>query len=459
MLSLGGDATTHSEDSVLTDAKIGKTISAAGKGHKKAGKAKGAGKGVKRATKAKKNRDEEEPKGADERIPQALHLSSIDLDSSVLPLGSSRNTRTTRANARVMEDSSIGLLALSDEDTPPQKVARSKRDVKVKDTIQVKAQMRLSDDASQLQSELQAEASSSTASRPARGTKRTSDGLPKTSQSASQEAPAPKPKKGRKAVKLAEADVAPAPAPEPAPEPELEPEHGTDIVLGSPTDIVSSPLDQSTPRLVPVQQPTETFQHIPSPSRLPGAFPADSTIQTDNATPSPKQQQPEQQHQDKGQNKPDTPSPTQSSDAENQPPTSRQPALTRIPLAPPTTPGRNGITNLLLSPSKRIIIPGRIQSTQPWTATDLETIFIPSPGKENIYPHGMTVLNRMQGVGKGVTEVLSSAEKKMSVEEWIRCNAVKAEEQLRAECERVVGVFEREGGRAMRVLEGVEVFG
>jgi hypothetical protein len=34
-------------------------------------------------------------------------------------------------------------------------------------------------------------------------------------------------------------------------------------------------------------------------------------------------------------------------------------------------------------------------------------------------------------------------------------NASLAEEKLRGECERMVGVFEREGGRAMRVLEGV----
>lgn len=60
----------------------------------------------------------------------------------------------------------------------------------------------------------------------------------------------------------------------------------------------------------------------------------------------------------------------------------------------------------------------------------------------------------VQGVGKGKTELLSSAERQMSVEEWIRRNAVRAEEMLRKECERVVGVFEREGGRAMRVLGG-----
>lgn len=52
---------------------------------------------------------------------------------------------------------------------------------------------------------------------------------------------------------------------------------------------------------------------------------------------------------------------------------------------------------------------------------------------------------------------LTSPEKKMTVEEWINWNAGKAEERLRAESERVVGVFEKEGTRALRVLEGIEV--
>jgi len=57
----------------------------------------------------------------------------------------------------------------------------------------------------------------------------------------------------------------------------------------------------------------------------------------------------------------------------------------------------------------------------------------------------------------GVKDGLTSPEKKMTVEEWISWNARKAEEELRAESERVVGIFEREGGRALRVLEGIDV--
>lgn len=45
----------------------------------------------------------------------------------------------------------------------------------------------------------------------------------------------------------------------------------------------------------------------------------------------------------------------------------------------------------------------------------------------------------------------------MSVEEWIKSQASAAEESLKAESERVVGIFEREGGRALRVLEGADV--
>jgi hypothetical protein len=79
---------------------------------------------------------------------------------------------------------------------------------------------------------------------------------------------------------------------------------------------------------------------------------------------------------------------------------------------------------------------------------DVEAVFAPSmpraeQGKENVF----------DALGGDLT----SPEKKMTVEEWINWNARKAEEELRAESERVVGVFEKEGGRALRVLEGIEV--
>jgi hypothetical protein len=55
-----------------------------------------------------------------------------------------------------------------------------------------------------------------------------------------------------------------------------------------------------------------------------------------------------------------------------------------------------------------------------------------------------------------VREGLTGPEKKMTVEEWIFYNAIRGEEKLRAECERKVGVFETEGGRALLALEGIQ---
>ena len=100
-----------------------------------------------------------------------------------------------------------------------------------------------------------------------------------------------------------------------------------------------------------------------------------------------------------------------------------------------------------LSPSK---IGGGLRSDVPWTSVDVEMIFASTPGigKENV--------NVFDAVG-AENGVLTSPEQKMTVEEWINWNAQKAEENLRAESETVVGVFEKEGGRALRVLEGIEV--
>lgn len=43
----------------------------------------------------------------------------------------------------------------------------------------------------------------------------------------------------------------------------------------------------------------------------------------------------------------------------------------------------------------------------------------------------------------------------MTVEEWFEYLASETEKGFRAETERVVGIFEREGQRAMGVLEGI----
>jgi hypothetical protein len=70
-------------------------------------------------------------------------------------------------------------------------------------------------------------------------------------------------------------------------------------------------------------------------------------------------------------------------------------------------------------------------------------------------------IDRLEGkglkdvVGK-VREAMTESQKKMSVEEWVRWHAGVCEERLRRECEGLVMVFEQEGGRALRCLEGVD---
>jgi hypothetical protein len=148
-----------------------------------------------------------------------------------------------------------------------------------------------------------------------------------------------------------------------------------------------------------------------------------------------------------------TPSP-QSSDAENQPPssstapppTAKRPPLPAVSLPPAATPQRNP-----LSPSRRNII-GGIQSAQPWKPVDLDVAFALVGQTEGDGAEGDVERLLTKGGGE-----LSTPEKNMTVEEWVFYNAGLAEEMLRRECEGMVGVFEREGRRAMGVLEGLVV--
>ncbi|KAE8378407.1 hypothetical protein BDV26DRAFT_281076 [Aspergillus bertholletiae] len=139
----------------------------------------------------------------------------------------------------------------------------------------------------------------------------------------------------------------------------------------------------------------------------------------------------------------------QSSDAENQPPSLKPSAsrhhtgspskqqTVRIPLAPNTP-----------SPSKRNANAGGLHTTHPWNPIDIDEILLAGASdKENV--DLSSALHNVKGD-------LSSPEKKMSVEEWIKWHSKDGEEKLRQECERLVGQFEREGARAMRVLEGIE---
>ncbi|KAI9768656.1 MAG: hypothetical protein M1839_003991 [Geoglossum umbratile] len=149
-----------------------------------------------------------------------------------------------------------------------------------------------------------------------------------------------------------------------------------------------------------------------------------------------------------------TPDPSNPSDAENQPPSSRPsstPFQSLIPLSantPPTKPNNTTTTTTATATATGL------QTSLPWTAVDLETIFLRSPTSS---PRQGGDADKENQHLEGAMKSLTSPEKKLTVGEWIGHVAKREEERLRDECERVVGVFEREGNRAMRVLEGIEV--
>ena len=143
-----------------------------------------------------------------------------------------------------------------------------------------------------------------------------------------------------------------------------------------------------------------------------------------------------------------TPSP-QSSDIENYPPSSR-PSQTRPPLVQ-LSPSKTQTIRIPLatctpttSPSKRMAA-SRLQTTHPWTSVDLDGIL-----------HGSPASRKQDTLTAPVNAMLSSPQKKMTVEEWIYYNAQQGEERLRNECERLVGILEDQGVQAMLSLEGVE---
>ncbi|KAM0325818.1 hypothetical protein ACHAQA_007120 [Verticillium albo-atrum] len=142
-----------------------------------------------------------------------------------------------------------------------------------------------------------------------------------------------------------------------------------------------------------------------------------------------------------------SPSPSpQPSDAENQPPSARPATVKRVALAPvAATPMRVG------SPSKRNVVAG-LRSTTPWTAVDVDNI-LSSPQKGGSNTDKENGTDRFLARGAELT----SPEKRMTVEEWIYHNAEQAEAKLKHECESMVSRFEREGTRAMGVLEGMIV--
>lgn len=139
----------------------------------------------------------------------------------------------------------------------------------------------------------------------------------------------------------------------------------------------------------------------------------------------------------------------QSSDAENKPPSSRPSASRQaVPPVSMEPAARTPLAATIPSPSKRNFNGGFAASGHPWTPVDIdEALFGEASDKENA---------DVSSLFKGIKGGLTSPEKKMTVEEWIHWNAKNGEERLKRECERLVGQFEKEGGRAMQRLEAIE---
>ncbi|CAM1511643.1 Fc.00g091560.m01.CDS01 [Cosmosporella sp. VM-42] len=236
------------------------------------------------------------------------------------------------------------------------------------------------------------------------------------------------PKKSVEVQKSPEGEAEPAPAPAPvlveeeemkiySAEASQDPETHAPVVLFE--EARRSPAVQSFTS----PQPPSSARHLANPPSTPGRIisPAPSARQ---AAISPSQS-------------------PQSSNAENEPPSSRPvPSTKRVALAHVAATPMRG------SPSKRNVIAG-LKSTAPWSAVDLDAIFgspSTSPNKENGSERFLK-----QG------QALTSPEKQMTVEEWINHNAAEAEKKLKHECEAMVSRFESEGTKAMRVLEGLVV--
>ena len=144
----------------------------------------------------------------------------------------------------------------------------------------------------------------------------------------------------------------------------------------------------------------------------------------------------------------------QSSDAENQPPSSRPSAIrpplsVKSPLNTQMVRIRSAACTPTASPSKHNI--SRLQSAVPWNPVEVEKLFLGSPGS-NEENDSITLID---GIRQSLNGSLTLPEKKLSIEEWIHYKAGKAEEKLRNECERLVGKFEGEGVRALCTLEGL----
>ncbi|DAA76053.1 TPA_exp: putative GPI-anchored cell surface glycoprotein [Trichophyton benhamiae CBS 112371] len=140
----------------------------------------------------------------------------------------------------------------------------------------------------------------------------------------------------------------------------------------------------------------------------------------------------------------------QASDAENRPPSSKPSTMSKTqPHAVSQSIEEPLVTKTpVLSPPKGESSSRQLTTADPWEPIDPDEALLPDPTEKE----GVSLAEVLHAAKDGIT----SPEKRMSIEEWIFWNAEKGEEKLRNECERVVGIFEREGGRAMQALNGIE---
>ncbi|GAB7354995.1 hypothetical protein MBLNU459_g5607t1 [Dothideomycetes sp. NU459] len=486
LMSLGDvGAEMDVEQSVAIDTTI---TSDAGKGKKKASKTKAQAKARKKAV-----RDQSvEPMNA---LPEADQLSaapgSFPEEAVIAPAPESQSQEEAPKpkrgrKAKATEDSQIEDASLAG---PAPKAAKSRS--KAKPAASTPA--RISQDASQLQSELHeavsfASAVQSPPQRTTRTLKRTSDGTVKQEDpildTVEEEPPLPKKtarapakaKKGKKTAKGTQDDseMIHAPVEDLT---ELGSSQGESKPKRSKKANKAAEVEQPMSQ-VEVEQPEVDIQMEEEPAQRESEEDSNPTPAAEEfeATPTPQKPRisdhvpaPEDARAESTHSTPSSDHSQQFSDAENQPPSSsvrappttkaapvlaaaptlQQPPqmfesptkTTRIPLAA-STPNRS--PSRARSPQKQL---GRLTSDTPWQPVDLETAFFASPEK-----------GREEDVSAKLAEVaglLTSPEKKMSVEEWIRWRAQQAESKLKGECERMVGLFEKAGTRGLSVLEGV----
>ncbi|KAL1635726.1 hypothetical protein SLS58_010089 [Diplodia intermedia] len=525
LMSLGDDA-PHEDDTVLTTASNATTTSMA-RGKKGTGKAKATTKNTRKTTRGKKAADEpsvveiEPPLDLTNPDPSLGDLNATDGDSAMTTAttaskagkgrktapkaksakGAKKTSRTTKktvvADSTLIEEPTAGIAETEMEIepvSPPSRTTRRTSKPEVPSLIDQASRFdshadieplkqratrarggrkaraieesRLSNDASQLLSELDdaiTRVAQEEPAKPKRSRKRTSDGAMKTDDSAVTLEESPKPakaKRGRKAKQVEEPAARSEHEAEgtediPPPKPAAKPKRGRKAKQVVEESTMETTVEEPPHEPTPPREPTPAYES-PEPAAV--SSPEARFEAAEEATPPPNENNP-------------SPSP-QSSDAENRPPSSRvvsshappsarAPLSThgiRVPLADASTPQA--------SPSKRSgNVIGGLSSTQPWETVDLENVFLQSPATRRIlYDNGEEFgkenggnwedLSLDEAVRK-VRREMTGPEKKMTVEQWVQHQAEKGEQQLREQCERMVSVFETQGTKAMRALEGI----